>query len=220
MKDVDLLFSLSRRIRHLLGTYALSRWLRGDHTWFDHRIDELRWPENIFWVERGVVARQHLPQDGRLLDLCCGDGYYSDVFWSTTAGLIDAVDRDPEALRLARTAHAKPNIRFHQLDIVRDPLPGSGYAVVCFFEALEHLSVDDGMLVLEKIKAALAPDGWLVGSTPQVAPEARGQGNREHDNEFESPESLEAFVGLVFSRVETFASFHPGRTTLYFRARA
>lgn len=220
MKDVDLVFWLGRGVRHLLASCALSRWQRGDHTWFDHRIDELRWPENIFWVERGVVARQHLPQDGRLLDLCCGDGYYSDVFWSTTAGAIDAVDRDPEALRLARTAHARPNIRFHQLDIVRDPLPGSDYAVVCFFEAIEHLSVEDGLLVLNKIKAALAPGGWLVGSTQTVAPEERGQGNREHDNEFESLESLEAFVGRVFSRVDMSASFHPDRTTLYFRAQA
>lgn len=183
---------------------------------FDHRLDEFDWPERIFWVERGVLGRFHLPPGAKVLDLCCGDGYFSDCFWSPSAGHIDAIDRDPEALALARARHTKANIDYRCLDVVRDELPCSDYDLVCFFEAIAHFSIEDGLGVLEKIKDALVPGGWLVGSSTAVASANRGKGNVEHDNEFADAQSLAAFVGRVFAEPSVFSSHHPARTTLYF----
>jgi SAM-dependent methyltransferase len=213
-------YELVIRLRRLYNARVMwGHWRRGGHTWFDHRLDELDWPQRIFWVERGVLGRFHLPPGARVLDLCCGDGYFSDCFWSPTAGHIDAVDRDPEALALARARHAQPNIEYRCLDIVRDEFPGRDYDLVCFFEAIEHLSVGDGVLVLEKIEAALKPGGWLVGSSTAVGATQRGKGNVEHDNEFADAAGLADFVSRVFASPSVFSSHHPERTTLYFAAQ-
>lgn len=84
-------------------------WRAGHHSWFDHRLDEADWPERIFWVERGALGRFHLPMGARVLDLCCGDGYFAESFWSPGASRVDAVDRDRDALSLARAIHSKGN---------------------------------------------------------------------------------------------------------------
>jgi 2-polyprenyl-3-methyl-5-hydroxy-6-metoxy-1,4-benzoquinol methylase len=217
---VDTGYELVNRLRRVYSARAMRpHWRAGNHTWFDHRLDELDWPERIFWVERGVLGRFHLPQGGRVLDLFCGDGYFSDHFWASSAGHIDAVDRDSAALTLARACHSKPNIDYRCLDIVLDSLPGTGYDLVCFFEAIEHLSVENGLLVLEKVKDALVPGGWLVGSSTAVAAANRGRGNREHDNEFTDEQSLAAFVGQVFAEPTVFSTHDPARTTLSFVAQ-
>lgn len=214
---IDSGYDLCNRIRRVYNSRIMWRhWRAGGHTWFDHRLDEFDWPERIFWVERGVLGRFHLPPGAKVLDLCCGDGYFSDCFWSPSAGHIDAIDRDPEALALARARHTKANIDYRCLDVVRDELPCSDYDLVCFFEAIEHFSIEDGLGVLEKIKDALVPGGWLVGSSTAVASANRGKGNVEHDNEFADAQSLAAFVGRVFAEPSVFSSHHPARTTLYF----
>lgn len=195
------------------------RWRAGHHSWFDHRLDEADWPQRIFWVERGALGRFHLPMGARILDLCCGDGYFAESFWSPGASLVDAVDRDQNAISLAQAIHSKGNIRYYCRDIVRRDWPGTGYDLVCFFEAIEHLSEQDGQRVLERIRDALAPSGWLVGSTTAVDEAYRGQGNYEHDNEFDGVEALAAFVGQVFVEPRVFASYHPARTTLYFEVQ-
>ncbi len=71
----------------------------------------------------------------------------------------------------------------------------------------------DGRAVMARLRDALAEGGHIVGSTPQVAPEARGKGNREHDNEFESTDRLCDFLG---PDATVFTTHHPRRTTIYF----
>lgn len=207
-----MIYEVATAVRSQAGKRLLQQWRTGRHTWFDHRIDELLWPRNIFWVERGVLARLYLPLGGRVLDVCCGDGYFSDVFWADTAGSIDALDRDPAALAVARRRHSRSNIAFTCADI-RKPLSGSGYDLICFFEAIEHLSAEDARAVVARLRAALAEGGHIVGSTLQVAPEARGKANREHDNEFESADQLRDFLG---PDATVFMTYHPLRTTIYF----
>lgn len=217
---IDTGYDLLTRARRMYATAVMWRhWRAGHHSWFDHRLDEADWPERIFWVERGALGRFHLPMGARVLDLCCGDGYFAESFWSPGASRVDAVDRDRDALSLARAIHSKGNIHYYSRDIVRGDWPGVGYDLVCFFEAIEHLSEQDGKLVLERIWDALAPSGWLVGSTTAVDEAHRGQGNYEHDNEFGGVETLAAFVGQVFAEPRVFPSYHPARTTLYFEVQ-
>jgi SAM-dependent methyltransferase len=217
---IDTGYSLLTRARRAYAAAIMWRcWRRGHHSWFDHRLDESDWPDRIFWVERGVLGRFHLPMGAKVLDLCCGDGYFADCFWSPSAGHVDAVDRDPDALSFARAVHSKPNVRYSRCDIVEGEWPGVDYDLICFFEAIEHLSEQDGKRVLERIKDALGPSGWLVGSTPAVDQASRGRGNDEHDNEFEGIDVLTEFLSQVFAEPRVFSSYHPARTTLYFEVQ-
>ena len=105
------------------------------------------------------------------------------------------------------------------MDIVNDPFPNSGYDVVCLFEAIEHLSREDWLSVLRKIKEATKVGCYFMCCTSNVERGQIGKGNIEHDNEFEDLGSLEAFVGSVFPYTGVFATFHPYHPTLYWVSR-
>jgi len=197
-------------------------WAGVNHpVWFDHEIDGYLWPRNIFWVERGVFGRILMKPGCSVLDLCCGDGYYSDIWFSTIAGSIDACDNDVDALRFACQKHAKPKINYHRIDILNDSFPRPEYDVITWFEGIEHFSEDHILHILRKTDAALADDGILIGSTPLI--ESLGAGkkcitNRQHDREFTSAQDLELVLKNVFVNVQTWVSAHPQRTTCFFRA--
>jgi methylase of polypeptide subunit release factors len=101
--------------------------------WFDHRANLFRWSELRlpYWVERGAYSCEPMFSGCRVLDLCCGDGFYAYYFYSSIASRIDAVDRDPKAIRHAKKWHHHPNIQFVQLDAVSDAFPMAEYDVIC-----------------------------------------------------------------------------------------
>ena len=197
-------------------------WAGVNHpVWFDHQIDACLWPRNIFWVERGVFGRILMKTGCSVLDLCCGDGYYSDIWFSTIAGSIDACDNDADALRMACQKHANPKINYHRVDVLADSFPRPQYDVITWFEGIEHFSEGHILYILSKINAALADDGILIGSTPLVKPPGDSKKsitNRQHDREFTSARDLELVLKNVFVNVQTWVSDHPQRTTCFFRA--
>jgi 2-polyprenyl-3-methyl-5-hydroxy-6-metoxy-1,4-benzoquinol methylase len=86
-----------------------------------------------------------------VLDVGCGAGYGSFLL-SWVAGEVDAIDRDPEAIAVARAGYQGP--RYAVADGTDDALPAADVATC--FEVLEH--VDD--------PAALC--GQLLGAAPEV----------------------------------------------------
>ncbi|UCG46526.1 MAG: class I SAM-dependent methyltransferase, partial [Phycisphaerales bacterium] len=189
----------------------------GAPVWFDHEIDYHLWPKNLFWIERGVFGRLVMSPGCKVLDLCCGDGYFSDIWFSTIAGHIDACDNDEDALRFAAQRHLNAKVAYHRVNILTQPLPSTDYDVVAWFEGIEHFSEQQIGQVLEKIRSSLASGGRLVGSTPLVTRQGRC-GNRQHDREFDSQGDLEGVLKIVFGDVRTWATVYPGRTTCYFHA--
>ncbi|MBU2473240.1 MAG: class I SAM-dependent methyltransferase [Candidatus Omnitrophica bacterium] len=218
-KKANSFFAQTRKKRAKWAKRLLEKWEKMHVSFFDHRIDELNWPENIFWIERGAFARLYMDKGAKILDLCCGDGYFSEIFWAPAASHIDAVDRNNKALTLAKCEHPHLVITHHKIDILREPFPDSGYDMVCFFEAIEHFSSQNAAGILKEIKQSLKPGGVLVGPTPLIEPEMRGKGNFEHANEFIESHSLETFLAEVFTDVETFETYHPNRKTIYFKCK-
>jgi len=210
------------KAKQLVKSYYQKRlndvWCCADHpVWFDHEVDYHLWPKNLFWLERGVYGRMVMRPGCRVLDLCCGDGYYSDAWYSTIAGSIDACDNDEGALRFASQKHANPKINYHRVDILTEPFPRPEYDVITWFEAIEHFSEEQIVHLLRKIDEALQENGTLIGSTPLV--QKRGAAtNRQHDREFTSQEDLEAILKKVFVNVQTWVAIYPQRTTCYFKA--
>lgn len=208
--------------KQLVKSYYQKRlndvWCCADHpVWFDHEVDYHLWPKNLFWLERGVYGRMVMRPGCRVLDLCCGDGYYSDAWYSTIASSIDACDNDEGALRFASQKHANPKINYHRVDILTEPFPRPEYDVITWFEAIEHFSEEQIVHLLRKIDEALQENGTLIGSTPLV--QKRGAAtNRQHDREFTSQEDLEAILKKVFVNVQTWVAIYPQRTTCYFKA--
>ena len=187
--------------------------------WFDHRADLYRWAELRvpFWVERGVFSREVMFQGCRVLDLCCGDGFYPYYFYSGTASQIDAVDRDPTAIIHARKWHGHPTIRYVQQDLIADEFPNTDYDVITWDGAIEHFSLDEIRQVLQKcVKAMKTPYGVLNGYT--IIARDSGKSHPDHQHEFCSAEELKNLLREFFPFVGTLETKYPERHNLYFRA--
>jgi SAM-dependent methyltransferase len=207
--------------RYLRGFYrwdTYRRWrLHETPEWFDHRADLFRFSEERrpYFLERGVYARELLRRGGRVLDLCCGDGFYPFHFYAETAGHIDACDWDPTALAHAQRWHAHPRISYSRRDIIRDSFPGADYQLVVWDGAIEHFSLEDISLVLQKVRDVLGDDGVLCGYTilnegPMVHP--------DHSHEFGSAQELAATLQSCYPAVATLETEYEDRRNIYFRA--
>lgn len=186
--------------------------------WFDHRIDLFLWAEKRvpFWVERGVFARAIMSEGDNVLDLCCGDGFYSYYFYSRTAAHIFAVDRDESAVEHARKWHGLANIAYRQLDIITH-FPQGHYDVIVWDAAIEHFNLHEIRMILYKCyNRLLKNNGVLCGYT--IIPTAGWATPNAHKHEFGSAEELRALLLETFPFAATFETIYPSRHNLYFRA--
>jgi len=203
------------KLNRVVGSFYSKMCGRFGVTWFDHRFDYFRGPENWYWYERGILGHRVINPGDTVLDVCCGDGIFSGLFYSVNAGFVDAVDRDKKAISLAKKRYSKPNVRFYIADVIKELFPRTNYDVVSLFEAIEHFSVEAGTRLLQKIAASLSSTkGTLVGSTPIVT--SKGGHNPEHDNEFLSMEQLRLFLEYHFTEVDLWLTKWPTRNACYF----
>lgn len=218
-KGFDFVAQAFLAIGRCVGWTYRAAWGYSGLSWYDHRADFFFGPANWHWSERGVLATRLIPDGGRVLDLCSGDGIYSGLFYSLRALHVDAVDIDDKALGIARRRYMRPNVIFHRGDIVRDPFPGDDYDVVCMFAGIEHFAPDAGMRLLQKIAKALAGrDAVFIGSTP-IFPH-RGGFNPDHENEFLDLDDLRRFLEPHFESVDLWISPWPRkRSESYFECR-
>ena len=158
---------------------------------------------------RTARAGSHRPS---VLDLCCGDGSYSYLFFSDIAGSVDAVDNDRMAIEYARKTYLADNLRFYRLDAVRDPFPASGYDVIVLNAAISYFSEAEIGVILEKIVRALVPNGFCYGMTPVA------NDYIDHKTEFEGGAALERVLRHFFSTVDIKLVDEVGAKNLYFCA--
>lgn len=187
--------------------------------WFDHRADLYRWSElrNPLWVERGVFSREVMFEGCRVIDLCCGDGFFPYHFYAEIASHVDAVDRDPAAIAHARKWHSHPKINYVQMDVVTDDFPGTDYDVITWDAAIEHFSLDQIRIVLKKcVKALKTPGGVLNGYT--IIAHSSVKSHPEHQHEFSSATELKDLLAEFFPFVGTMETEYPERHNVYFRA--
>jgi SAM-dependent methyltransferase len=146
---------------------------------------------------RGIFSSEVIRDGDDLLDIGCGDGFFSARYYSHKCRHIDAVDIEPSAIRAARTWHSRPNIEYHLLDAVHQPFPRDRYDVVVWDGALGHFSADVTDRMLAKIARALDHEGVFVGS------ESLGdQEGHDHLQYFGSLEDLHRIFQDHFPYVE------------------
>jgi len=179
-------------------------------SWFDHRIDlYYHWPHNLCLLERGILPRREMFKGCSVLDLFCGDGFFSCYFYSTIAGQIDAVDNDPSAIAQAKRYHSRPKVHYRQLDAVQQDFPRSRYDIIIWFEGIENLDVSEYEAVAKRTKAAIGQTGVLLGSTPIFAEANLGTSNWEHRHEFTTVEQLREFLHRDFIEIKIDTTVYP-----------
>jgi len=221
---VDRLAELSRsfsRVAHYAKTFC--DWTVPPTPEFtDHFINQyFLWPElkRTFWLEGAVMCSLAMKRGGRYLELCCGGGFYSDMFYASIARELVAVDFDPRAIELARRHHGRDNIRYEIVDI-RKALPDGPFDGVIWDGAIEHFSSAEIAAVMAEIKRQLVPNGVLSGYT--IAESGEGLQHPDHEQEFKGMDDLATRLKPYFRNVLVFESLHqtiqPPRHNLFFYA--
>jgi SAM-dependent methyltransferase len=104
----------------------------------------------------------------RFLELGCGTGQFLAYLAAKGAKNVVGIDHDPE---LTNVIPESARSFFRQGDILK--ALGEGqlglFDRVFLFDVLEHFSPEDGLTLLEAIRAHLAPEGVLVLKVPNAA---------------------------------------------------
>lgn len=140
-------------------------------------------------LHRYAVARS-LAAGKRVLDIASGEGYGSSLLGATAARVL-GVDRSAAAVAHATRKYAGPTVGFVQGDAARIPCRDAAFDLVVSFETIEHLLDQEGMLA--EIRRVLAPDGFLVMSSPERANHGDKEGyvNTFHVRELYGTDFLE-----------------------------
>ncbi len=187
--------------------------------WFDHFIDQhyqFSDSQNCFWVERGVYGVLTIKKGGRILELCCGDGFNTRHFYAGFAEKIIAVDFDPDAIAHAQRYNAAANIEFMLAD-VRTQMPDGSFDNIMWDAAIEHFTEEEIATILGGIKNRLTLGGTLSGYTI-VEREDGVKSLHQHEREFRSMNDLLGLLKPYFKNVRVFETIHARRHNLYFYA--
>ena len=152
---------------------------------------------------RGFYSAEVVREGDRLLDIGCGDGFFTKRFLSVRCSKVDAVDIERSAIEAARKNNSAPNITYYLLDAVNEPFPSNEYDVIAWDGALGHFSPETTHAMLEKIVKHLAPQGIFVGS------ESLGHEGTDHLQFFDSLDILHGIFSAHFGHVELRSTEYP-----------
>lgn len=168
-------------------------------------------------MERAFLTMSLITEGDLVLDLGCGDGIFSGLFYSTKARNVIAIDKDLTAIKHARKYYQKDNVSFERLDIHKLERIRKKFELIVMFAVIEHFTPEEGLKVLNKIGLLLKSGGTFFGSTPIFNKHKTGISNFEHQNEFTSETDLKIFLKKSFKSVNMFHSNWDGRDECYFK---
>jgi len=165
---------------------------------------------------RGYYNMEILRPSDRVLDIGCGDGFFTRVFFAPCCTSIDALDIEKSAIATANRYYADSKIRFLEANAVTTPFPQQDYDVIIWDGALGHFDKASSDTMLGKIVASLKPDGLFTGS------ESIGTEGHDHLQFFHSLDDLIVVLRAHFKHVAVRSHRYPiaggyMRTEAYWR---
>jgi SAM-dependent methyltransferase len=209
---------LGHRFQHIYEWRLMAR----APQWYDHHLDlywKWRVTRNPTSWERGIFGLLAMRQGCRVLDLCCGTGFFAYYFYSGRAGSVIAMDYSAAAIAQARRNFRTSNIEYRQGDI-RTDLPEGPFDNVTLNAALEYFTPQEADMLMRNIKARLVPGGIVSGNS--IIAQRTGVAHLDQKQQFFSREELAAFLKQHFPQVAILTTRFRGsemdRTNLYFFA--
>jgi SAM-dependent methyltransferase len=142
----------------------------------------------------------------RVLDCSCGTGYGTFML-ARNAKEVIGVDKNPEALAIAKGNWSRKNIRYLQLDVTNLNQISGAFDLIVSFETAEH--VEDPRRFLRHAGECLHPHGTLIVSTPNKDVYRRTlEPNPFHIHEFTKQE-FGRMLSETFNDVRWFGQLDP-----------
>jgi SAM-dependent methyltransferase len=184
--------------------------------WFDHNIDvNYNWLEkgDSTFLERGLFNRLCLSPDADVLEIACGDGFYTRHFYAPYARSVLATDIDPAALEFARRVNRRENVRYEVRDI-RLGLPPASVTHVIWDNAMIFLTEEQLAAVVDEIHARVGRTGKFSGYVA-YEPDLHQPFVRHR---FRDGDDLAGFLKRSFEHAVVFRTEYAGRVNYYFLA--
>ncbi|TRT56204.1 MAG: class I SAM-dependent methyltransferase [Microcystis aeruginosa Ma_QC_C_20070703_M131] len=118
----------------------------------------------IYPFYRGFLSSEAIFDGDIILDIGCGDGFFTSRFLSNKKVDIDAVDIEASSIQKARQYNPKANINYQILDAINQPFPHAKYEVIVWDGAIGHFPTETTNRMLEKISSSLKTEGIFIGS--------------------------------------------------------
>jgi len=185
-------------------------------TYTDHYINQfflLSTMKRTWWLEGPAFCGLAIEPGSRILELGCGTGYYTDVFFSPFATEIVAVDIDPRAIETARRQHQAKNIRYDVMD-VRTKLPDGPFDVVVWTPTIFAYTPDDVEHLMDRLRKVMSESARLCGFTC-VETDAADPRILWHDVT-SLAERLKRHFGNVYAFERVHPTIRPPRHELFF----
>lgn len=171
--------------------------------------------KRTWWIEGPAFCGHAIEPGARILELGCGTGYYTDVFFSPFAAEIVAIDIDARAIETARRMHQAKNIRYELMDF-RKSLPDGPFDIVVWSPTIVAYTPDDVHTLMGRLREIMAEGARLCGWT-YVEADRAGPEILWHDMK-----SLADRLQRHFKNVRAFERLHttmqPPRHALFFFA--
>jgi SAM-dependent methyltransferase len=212
---------LSRRLGTIASEFLLkAQWGYCQSEWFDHRHHFLNPATyaNDYWAMSADLVLLKLPLEGKVLDLCAGDGFYDFHFFSRRASEVVSLELSQEAHRQAVRLHRHPNIRYLHQDILTYVPPADYFDIVVIRGAIEHFTRDEQHKIFNMAHHALKSKGWFCGDTPANSKTDSKQLDA-HENEWKDEDEMRAEISTVFPIIETLTFRSHKRVTLFWQAQ-
>ena len=145
----------------------------------------------VHHLKRYWFASQFIKKGQRVLDYACGSGYGTQILQEKSNVVAMGYDINQEALDYA-TNHFHRPMFFYKMEW----LPYN-FGLITFFEAIEHMTKEEGKETLEKLKGLLAENGTLVISIPCKLDTQRNGFHKSHWDRF----VLASYLGRLFKTV-------------------
>jgi SAM-dependent methyltransferase len=211
---------INRIVRRISKTshyaqFVLEWSVRPVPAWFDHQLDlACLWKKNRtpISVERGIFNLAAIKPGARVLDLCCGNGFYSYYFYAGRASQVVAIDLDKRAIDEARSQHRVENVTYICGDI-RSDIPVERFDNVLCDASFEYLTLGEVQALLSKIKLCLVPRGVFSGHG--IVQQEHGV---EHHHIFRSKKDLVDLLKPHFAFIVMLETLHESRQAIYFSA--
>jgi demethylmenaquinone methyltransferase/2-methoxy-6-polyprenyl-1,4-benzoquinol methylase len=143
--------------------YYRARAAEYEHIYFRHQ------PERRAEIAAEVARLQGLVAGGKVLDLACGTGYWTEPM-SLSASQIVAADIAPEMLAQARAKHYSCPVDFVMADLFHLPLRAGVFDFVTLGFWLSHHPRQDYAGLIARILYPLRRGGriWMIDNNPST----------------------------------------------------
>jgi len=153
--------------------------------------------------QAGFFNREVMRSPDIVLDIGCGDGFFTKRFYADHCAHIDAIDIEPKAINFAHKYHNADNITYYLSDAVKNPFPKIHYDVVIWDGAIGHFSKESIHQILQKISKMIISDGLFLGY------EAMGIEGNDHLYFFQSVDDYAQLFKPYFKYIQLKKEAYP-----------